>query len=84
MITWRIDTPAQTIALATNGGIPEVTYWGPRLPDHEDLVQLTAAARLDLTGGMIDRLPSLSLTPESGRAFSGQPGLVVADASGAP
>ena len=84
MTNWRIDTPAQTIALVTQGGIPEVSYWGPRLPDTEDLAQLAASARLDLTGGMIDRLPSLSLTPESGRAFSGQPGLVVADASGAP
>ncbi|OYU17175.1 MAG: alpha-galactosidase, partial [Rhodobacteraceae bacterium PARR1] len=84
MTTWRIDTPAQTIALATYGGIPEVTYWGPRLPDTEDLLQLAAAARLDLTGGMIDQLPALSLCPESGRAFSGQPGLVVSDAHGTP
>ena len=32
---------------------------------------------------MIDALPSLSLCPEPGRAFQGQPGLVLADADGA-
>jgi alpha-galactosidase len=81
---WRIDTPAQTIALATTGGIPEVIWWGPPLPAGQDLAELAAARRHDLTGGMIDRLPSLSLCPESGRAFSGQPGLVLAEADGTP
>lgn len=84
MTEWRIDTPAQTIALATTGGIPEVIWWGPLLPAGQDLAELAAARRHDLTGGMIDRLPSLSLCPESGRAFSGQPGLVLAEADGTP
>jgi alpha-galactosidase len=81
---WRIDTRGQTIALATDGGIPEVIYWGPRLPDGEDLGQLALAVRHDLTGGMLDRLPSLSLSPEPGRAFQGQPGHVLAEADGVP
>lgn len=82
MMQWRIDTQGQTIALATDGGIPEVIYWGPRLPDAEDLGQLALAARHDLTGGMLDKLPSLSLSPEPGRAFQGQPGHVLAEADG--
>ncbi|NJS38681.1 MAG: alpha-galactosidase [Rhodobacteraceae bacterium] len=81
---WRIDAGGQTIALATSGGIPEVTYWGARLPDDEDLSQLAAAARNDLTGGMLDVLPSLSLSPEPGRAFQGQPGHILAEADGTP
>jgi alpha-galactosidase len=81
---WRIDAGGQTIALATSGGIPEVTYWGPRLPDSEDLAQLAAAHRSDLTGGMIDALPALSLSPEPGRAFQGQPGHLLAEADGTP
>lgn len=81
---WRIDTRGQTIALASDGGIPEVTYWGPRLPEVEDLGQLALAARHDLTGGMLDRLPALSLSPEPGRAFQGQPGHVLAQADGTP
>lgn len=81
---WRIDTAGQTIALATDGGIPEVIWWGPRLPADEDLAQLALAGRNDLTGGMLDALPSLSLSPEPGRAFQGQPGHLLAEADGTP
>ena len=81
---WRIDAGGQTLALATSGGIPEVIWWGPRLPDSEDLGQLAAAQANDLTGGMLDRLPSLSLSPEPGRAFPGQPGHLLAKADGTP
>jgi alpha-galactosidase len=85
---WRLDAgtgaSAQTIALTTEGGIPEVIWWGATLPAGEDLAQLAAAARNDLTGGMLDRLPSLSLCPEQGRAFQGQPGLVLQTEDGAP
>ena len=84
MKTWRIDTKAQTIALASTGGIPEVIHWGPRLPDGEDLAQLALSTVQDLTGGMIDALPALSLTPEAGRAFQGQPGLLMSEADGTP
>jgi alpha-galactosidase len=84
MKTWRIDADNQTIALASEGGIPEVIFWGPRLPDDEDLAQLAAAQAMDLTGGMLDILPSLSLSPEPGRAFQGQPGHLLAEADGTP
>lgn len=83
-MNWRVDAGDQTIALTTNGGIPHVTYWGPRLPHSEDLGQLALATVNDLTGGMLDALAPVTLTPESGRAFPGQSGLVVQDAHGAP
>ena len=73
MTHWRLDAgvgdAAQTIALTTSGGIPAVIWWGAALPHDEDLSQLAAATRSDLTGGMLDALPALSLTPEAGRAF---------------
>lgn len=81
---WRIDAGAQTLALTSDGGVPAVIYWGARLPDGEDLAQLAASARHDLTGGMIDQLPALTLTPEAGRAFPGQPGLICAQSDGTP
>lgn len=88
MTEFRLDAgsgdQAQTIALTTSGGIPEVIWWGARLPEDEDLAQLAAAARQDLTGGMLDALPALSLCPEPGRAFQGQPGLVLSAADGTP
>lgn len=88
MTEFRLDAgtgdQAQTIALTTSGGIPEVIWWGARLPEDEDLAQLAVAARNDLTGGMLDALPALSLCPEGGRAFQGQPGLVLSAADGTP
>jgi alpha-galactosidase len=81
---WRLDAGDQTLAFASGGGIPECIYWGPRLPGGEDLAQLAAAARADLTGGMLDVLPPLSLCPEAARSFQGQPGLVLAGTDGAP
>lgn len=88
MTVFRLDAgtgdQAQTIALTTSGGIPEVIWWGARLSDAEDLAAFATASRQDLTGGMLDALPSLSLCPEPGRAFQGQPGLVLAAADGAP
>ena len=81
---WRIDAGGQTLALATSGGIPEVIYWGATLPIAEDLPQVAAATRNDLTGGMLDALPALSLSPEPGRAFQGQPGHLLAEADGTP
>lgn len=59
-------------------------WWGSRLPQDEDLSQLAASVRMDLTGGMLDRLPALSLCPESGRAFQGQPGLAIQNGDGKP
>ena len=88
MTEYRLDSgtgpTAQTIALTTAGGIPEVIWWGAALPAGEDLSQLAAAARHDLTGGMLDALPALSLCPEAGRAFQGQAGLVLSAADGVP
>ncbi|MFN3723253.1 MAG: alpha-galactosidase [Paracoccaceae bacterium] len=84
MKQWRLDAGGQTLALTSDGGLPAVIYWGARLPDTEDLGQLADSARHDLTGGMIDALPELTLTPEEGRAFPGQPGLICAEADGTP
>lgn len=81
---WRIDTLAQTLAFASDGGIPRVIWWGSRLSPDEDLSELERSTRNDLTGGMLDVLPSLSLMPEAGRAFQGQPGLLLASAEGMP
>ncbi len=84
MRTWRIDTALQSLALASDGGIPQAVYWGPPLPPDEDPGELARAAALDLSGGMLDRLAPLSLTPEPSRGFQGQPGLALAAADGAP
>ncbi len=81
---WRIDCGAQTLALASQGGIPAVIYWGAALPATEDLAALAAAGQGDVTGGMLDANAPLSLCPEAAWSFPGQPGLEVAEADGRP
>ncbi len=75
--TWRVDAGPQTLVLASfEGEIPSVVYWGPALPDKENLKVLAEATRRDITGGMMDTVPPLSLCPQEADAFLGQPGFV--------
>ena len=83
--TWRLDDTRQTLVLGSQDDLmAEVVYWGARLPDHEDLDTLFRANAIDVTGGMLDRNPALSICPEASRTFPGQPGLVIRDLSGGP
>ncbi len=84
MQTWRLDTALQSLAFAQDDGLPCCLYWGPPLPADENLAALAAAGRMDLTGGMLDLLPPLSLTPHAGAAWQGAPGIVLAEADGTP
>lgn len=83
MSFWRLDTPAQTMVLGSDGGMACCHYWGAPLPRDTDLAALVAAGAGGLTGGMLDALPPLSLIPEARRSFPGQPGLVAFDDTGA-
>jgi alpha-galactosidase len=82
---WRLDDARQTVVLASRDErLAEIAYWGARLPDGEDLETIARAGEADVTGGMLDATPALTICPEAGRSFPGQPGLVLADGSGAP
>ena len=82
---WRLDDGRQTLVLASEADrLAEVIYWGARLPDEEDPAALGAASRIDVTGGMLDQNPELSICPEAARSFPGQPGLAIRDAAGKP
>jgi alpha-galactosidase len=83
--TYRIDDGRQTLVLAArNDRLPEVVFWGACLPQDEDLGTLHAAHAIDVTGGMLDENPDLSICPEATRSFPGQPGLIVRDTDGTP
>ncbi len=83
--TWRLDDGRQTMVItATGERLPQVVYWGERLPLGEDLVTLHNAYAIDVTGGMLDENPNLSLSPEASRTFPGQPGLIVRSQDGTP
>ncbi|MEO0860412.1 MAG: alpha-galactosidase [Pseudomonadota bacterium] len=64
--------------------LPQVVYWGDPLPANADLEVLHDAAVLDVTGGMLDDNPDLTLCPEAVRTFPGQPGLIVRSQDGCP
>ncbi|MEM8536663.1 MAG: alpha-galactosidase [Pseudomonadota bacterium] len=83
--TYRIDDGRQTLVLAARRDrLPEVVYWGASLPAAENLDTLHAAHVIDVTGGMLDENPDLSICPEATRSFPGQPGLIVRDTDGTP
>ena len=83
--TWRLDDARQTLVLcSTDGRCPQVIYWGAPLPAAEDMDALVAAQQADVTGGMLDQTPDLSICPEQGRTFPGQPGLTLRDEAGRP
>ena len=80
---WRLDGPVQTLILsAEQERLPQVIYWGPPLPASEDCAALAAAHAMDITGGMLDTNPELSICPEASQSFPGQPGLFCRDAQG--
>ena len=83
--TWRLDDARQTLALSSFASrCPQVIYWGPPLPMDENLDDVAAASQLDVTGGMLDENPDLSLCPEAARSFPGQPGMILRDGDGTP
>ena len=76
--TWRLDTEKQTLVLASKRGrLPSVVYWGKPLAQGENLEILYKAHMIDVTGGMLDENPDLSICPEATRSFPGQPGLIL-------
>ncbi len=78
MKSWRLDDARQTLVLAAKRErLAEVVYWGPPLPASDDPDALAAADMLDVTGGMLDENPDLSICPEAVRTFPGQPGLII-------
>ena len=89
--TWRIDDhdpetgARQTMAFAAEGDrLPQVIYWGPPLPSDAPLETLARADQIDITGGMLDANPDLSLCPEASRSFPGQPGMILRGHDGSP
>jgi alpha-galactosidase len=81
---WRLDDGRQTLVLAAKGDrLPEAVYWGGTLPPTEDLETLRTANAIDITGGMLDENADLSVCPEAVRGFSGQPGLILRETTGA-
>ena len=50
--TWRIDTAGQTLALASDGALPRVIWWGPSLPTAEDLAEVNKIFKNRIFSGL--------------------------------
>lgn len=82
--TWRLDDARQSLVLGSyNDRLAEIVYWGPRLSDAENLETLYTSYAIDVTGGMLDENPELSICPEASRNFPGQTGLIARTQDGA-
>lgn len=83
--TWHLHDVRQSLVLAGHDDrLPEIVYWGAALPEGEDLAGLAAASVPDVTGGMLDRAPEVSICPEASQSFPGEPGLIARDGAGRP
>ncbi|SOH94251.1 alpha-galactosidase [Monaibacterium marinum] len=61
---WRLDTATSTLVLVSeNDRLPQIIHWGGRLPDGESLIALWRAGMSDVTGGMLDERPQLTVCP---------------------
>ena len=81
---WRLDGPLQTLILAAQAedGCRRSSIGGRPCPRSDDCAALAAAHAMDVTGGMLDANPELSICPEASQSFPGQPGLICRDAQG--
>ncbi|WP_223877873.1 alpha-galactosidase [Histidinibacterium aquaticum] len=77
------DDRQSLLLVSTSEGLPQIVYWGP--PIAADEVEVIArATQRDVTGGMLDRNPDLSICPEESASFPGQPGLLARNPQGKP
>ena len=82
---WRLDLQDHTIVLSSRERqLPEIVYSGAALPLDEDLASLAAIRSRPLTPGTLDQLAPLTMLPEEGQGFPGQPGLRLSDPDGRP
>ena len=83
MQIWHFGCDRQSVVVcAKNKLLAQIVYWGPALPPAQDLSELVAATEWDVTGGMLDENPALSLCPTSATSFPGHPALDMRNVQG--
>lgn len=72
MQIWHFGCDRQSLVVcAKNSQLAQIVYWGTVLPDAQDLSALVAACEWDVTGGMLDENPAITICPTSGDSFPG-------------
>jgi len=83
MQIWHFGCDRQSVVVcAKNNQLAQIVYWGPVLPPAQELSELVAATEWDVTGGMLDENPALSLCPTSATSFPGHPALDMRNVQG--
>lgn len=78
------DGPQTPVFATHERRMPSGVHRRPSLPLGEDLDDLLPVWAIDVTGGMLDRNPDLSISPETSLSFPGQPGLKMRPRNGTP
>lgn len=74
----RLDDPDQTqVWMTPQAGMPQLLYWGERLPGDCDLQALDQALQPALPHGGLDAAERVTWLPEPGRGFTDTPGLAL-------
>lgn len=80
---YRLDTKSQTLVLAERDGrMAQIVYLGAALPQAQSLADVAQAYEIDVTGGMLDAAPELSICPEASQTFPGQNGMIIRSNAG--
>ncbi|MEM7300003.1 MAG: alpha-galactosidase [Pseudomonadota bacterium] len=80
---WRLDSKIQTLVFASwHRQLPEIIYLGAPLSSSENLTRLAESQVRPVSRGTLDQINPLSICPEAGRGYLGEPGLVLRNATG--
>jgi len=71
----RLDGPETTIVFGWSDGVPCAVHHGSRLPDDLDLAEFVASRSRSLPQATLDSCEAVSMHPENGRGWLGQPAL---------
>ena len=74
--THRLDAQTATILFGWNDGIPEIVYFGSRLPDDLDADRFVRSRARPQGFATLDEHAPISMQPEISRGFMGHPGLI--------
>ncbi len=76
VFTHRLDAETATMLFGWTDGVPEIIYFGARLPDDIDRDLFARSRSRPLGFATLDEYAPVSMQPEISRGFMGHPGLI--------
>ena len=72
----RLDGQSSTLILRLSRGVPEIAYFGERVPADISAQDIVSLGQRDAVPGALDSSESLTLLPETGTGFSAHSGII--------